>query len=262
MASLRGTGEPLLFLGGTGSDLRHPGAHASLLTRHFTVLAFDQRGMGQSDKPPGPYRMQDYATDAMAILDAVNWTSVHVVGYSFGGMVAQELAIRAPERVRTLTLIATTAGGAGGSSWPIHELLGLPDKEAARKSLEILDLDFSPAWQQQHPQDAEHKIRRRMQQMAACRNEPGARAGLLAQLGARARHDTYARLGQISAPTLVLAGIRDGQAPLAAQQRMAERIPHCRFETCPGGHAYLFESDALYQRIITTLNDPDWSRVP
>ncbi|HPQ97817.1 MAG TPA: alpha/beta hydrolase, partial [Thiolinea sp.] len=215
---------------------------------------------GQSAKPPGPYRMQDYATDAMNLLDAVGWPDAHVVGYSFGGMVAQELAIRTPERVRTLTLIASTAGGAGGASWPIHELLGLPDAVAARKSLEILNLDFNPVWQQQHPQEAEHKIRLRMQQMAAYRDEPGAGAGLLAQLDARARHDTYTRLGQITAPTLVLAGTRDGQAPLAAQQRMAAQIPRCRFETYPGGHAFLFETDTLYRRIITTLNAPGWSR--
>lgn len=138
-----GSGPSLLFLGGTGWDLRRTRAPLGPpLTDHFHVALFDQRGQGQSEKPPGPYTMLDYAEDAVGVLDALAWKRAHVVGYSFGGMVAQELAIRWPERVKRLVLAATTCGGAAGASYPIHEFLELSPDERARRGLEVADARF------------------------------------------------------------------------------------------------------------------------
>ena len=82
------------------------------------VVAHDQRGLGRSSIPAGPYTMAQYAADALGLLDAVGWSTCRVVGVSFGGMVAQELAVTAPERVERLALMCTSPGGAGGSSYP------------------------------------------------------------------------------------------------------------------------------------------------
>src|SRR5437588_756418 len=90
-----GTGAPLLFISGTGGDLRvKPSAMDGPLPKHFDMLAYDQRGLGQSAKPDVPYTMADYADDAAQLMDFCSWSSALVMGVSFGGMVAQEFALR------------------------------------------------------------------------------------------------------------------------------------------------------------------------
>ena len=85
----------LLFVGGTGGDLRiKPNIFDSALAQHFHLLAYDQRGLGQSDIPDGPYTMEQYADDASQLLTAVGWENAHVYGVSFGGMVAQHLVVQ------------------------------------------------------------------------------------------------------------------------------------------------------------------------
>jgi 3-oxoadipate enol-lactonase len=112
-----GSGCPVLLIGGVGGDLRdEPGVLERKLADRFELLSFDQRGTGQTDKPDSPYTMTDYARDAASLMDAVGWNSAHVVGVSFGGMVAQELALQFPRYVRSLVLACTASGGAGGSS--------------------------------------------------------------------------------------------------------------------------------------------------
>ena len=98
---LRGTGPRLLYISGTGGDLRRsPNAFDSPLTEHFEVLAYDQRGLGQTDKPDVAYTMADYAADTDGLLQALGWDECLVMGISFGGMVAQEFALRYPNRVQ------------------------------------------------------------------------------------------------------------------------------------------------------------------
>ena len=89
--------------------------------KEFDVVAHDQRGLGQTEIPPGPYEMADYAADAAALLDSLGWDSCRVVGTSFGGMVAQEFAVTWPERVERLGLVCTSPGG-DFASYPLHEL--------------------------------------------------------------------------------------------------------------------------------------------
>ncbi len=254
MTARAGSGPRLLYISGTGGDLRNPNAALNLpLVDHFDVLAFDQRGLGQTDKPAGPYTMAGYAQDAIAVMDAYGWQRAHIVGYSFGGMVAQELAIRHPGRIDKLVLGATSAGGAGGSSFPLHTLQDLPPRERARRAMEVSDLSFTPEWQQAHPEQAEQRLDARVAQVTRFADEPGRREGELAQLEARSHHDTYDRLDQIGAPTLVVAGSRDGQAPKAAGQALAARIANCRFEIHEGSHAMIQENPDVCRSIMTFL---------
>ncbi len=151
---IRGNGPRLLVISGTGGDLRRsPNAFDWPLPKHFEVLAYDQRGLGQTDRPDMPYTMADYAADADALLRAVGWDRCLAMGVSFGGMVGQEFAIRYPQRVERLVLACTSSGGAGGASYPLHELTDLSLQEWARK---VVELSYTPrcgSLQATHPQE-------------------------------------------------------------------------------------------------------------
>jgi len=249
-----GSGPRLFFISGSNGDLRKDNSPLlTPLTNNFELLSYDQRGMGQSDKPDLPYTMLDYASDAAAILDAMGWQNVDVVGYSFGGMVAQELAIGWPDKVNRLALLATTAGGAGGSSYPIQEFVELSPVESARRSLEVADLTFTAQWQKDNPDEANKKIALRMKSQSMFADEPNAASGQQRQLQARAKHDTYDRLPTIKQPTLVLAGNRDGQAPVKSQRAMASQIPNCQFKQVNGSHAMLWENNEAVKELITFI---------
>ena len=228
LTATKGQGLRFLFITGTAGDLRNENSPlTSPLAKHFEVLTYDQRGMGQSDKPDHPYTMRDYAEDAIAIMDAYGWEDVFLAGYSFGGMVAQEIAIGWPTRVKRLALLATAAGGEGGSSYPLETLFDLPDEERARRSLEVLDLRFTSEWQAENPEETKERIEATIASYKQYSHEPDAVMGARRQLEARAAHNTYDRLSQITCPTLVMAGTHDGQAPMAAQKAMAQAITNC-----------------------------------
>ena len=126
-----GDGPQVLFLNGSGATLVTAAPILERLRSHFRVLAFDARGLGRSGPIDTPYTMADLAADGLALLDHAGWATCRVAGISFGGMVAQELAVTAPDRVERLALLCTSAGGVGGSSYPLHELAALSAEERA-----------------------------------------------------------------------------------------------------------------------------------
>src|SRR5579863_498031 len=146
-----GRGAPLLFISGTGGDLRvKPNVFDGPLVKSFDVLAYDQRGLGRSGKPDVAYSMADYADDAAALMDHIGWPSAKVVGVSFGGMVAQELVLRHPAKVERLVLACTSPGGAGGASYPFHEIQHLKGEARARFLMPISDTRHDEAWAASH----------------------------------------------------------------------------------------------------------------
>lgn len=234
---IRGRGPRLLFISGTGADLRRPPTHFDrLLDAHFEVLRFDQRGMGQSGKPDLPYTMADYAADAAGLMDFVGWADARVLGYSFGGMVAQELALAQPARVSRLALLATTAGGEGGASYPLHTLSDLPLEEKARTLTELGDTRRDAAWQAAHPDLFQALMQDFFTAQALLALDPAAGRGAQLQLEARRQHDTWSRLPQLACPVAVFGGQHDGIASPEALERLAERIPGARLCLFQGGH--------------------------
>jgi 3-oxoadipate enol-lactonase len=249
-----GSGPPVLFISGTGGDLRtKPGPFDSPLARRCTLAAYDQRGLGQSGKPDGPYTMTDYADDAAGLLDVLGWASAGVIGVSFGGMVAQELAIRHPERVDRLVLACTSPGGALGASYPLHELEDVPDEVRHPRLLELADTRCDEAWQAEHPDEVAAVLAYRRQSEDLSRSDPEARAGALLQLQARAGHDTRDRLPTISCPTLVCGGRYDGIAPPANSEALASRIPGAELALFEGGHMFFIQDRAAWPTITEFL---------
>jgi len=147
-----GTGAPLLFISGSGADLRiKPNQMDGPLPKHFDVLSYDQRGLGQTSKPDEPYTMADYADDAARLMDFVCWKSAKVIGVSFGGMVAQEFVLRHPAKVERLVLACTSPGGKGGASYPFHTIEHMGREERARHMIAISDTRRDAAWRTANP---------------------------------------------------------------------------------------------------------------
>ena len=247
-----GSGPPLLFISGTGGDLRvQPNVFASPLAKAFDLLAYDQRGLGRTDKPDVPYSMAQYADDAAALLDHVGWDEALVIGVSFGGMVAQELVLRHPQRVRRLVLACTSPGGAGGASYPFHEIEHLKGEARARFLIPISDTRRDAAWAAANAAEYEKLVE--LSSADPFAGEPGRAEGAHRQLEARAKHDTWDRLGQIACPVLIAAGRYDGIALPATQKKMASRIPGAELTVYEGGHLFMLQDRAAYREIVAFL---------
>jgi pimeloyl-ACP methyl ester carboxylesterase len=249
-----GSGPKLLFCNGSGSTLAGSAPLISLFTSHFDVVAHDQRGLGRTSIPEGPYSMADYAADAAAVLDAVGWERCRVAGISFGGMVAQEFAVTWPARVERLALLCTSPGGDAGASYPLHELAELDAAERAAIGTRLLDTRFTPDWLAEHPGD--QAIVDMMAQRETGTKSADALRGEQEQLDARSRHDVTTRLGAITCPTLVASGRYDGIAPPANGEAIAARIPGAEFRTYEGGHAFIAQDPAALPDITSFLAAP------
>lgn len=247
-----GAGPRLLFIGGTGGDLRQkPNVFDGPLAKHFDLLAYDQRGLGRSSKPDRRYTMADYATDAAGLLDHVGWDACAVIGVSFGGMVAQELAIRHPKRVARLVLACTSSGGEGGASYPLHELETLAPRERAIRAIELGDRRCGADWRRDHPDALDRMLALYMaRQSMGGADEAEAARGAGLQLEARREHDTWERLHRISCPTLVCAGRHDDIAPPANAQALASRIRGSQIALFDGGHLFMIQDRTAMPAMI------------
>jgi 3-oxoadipate enol-lactonase len=235
-----GAGPPLLFISGTGGDLRvKPNVFDGPLPRSFDLVAYDQRGLGQSAKPDVPYSMADYADDAAALMARLGWDAAPVIGVSFGGMVAQELALRHPQRVSRLVLACTSPGGAGGSSFPFHDIEHLTGEARAKFLIPISDTRRTDEWAAAHPEAYAQLVELSARDPFA--DEPGRAMGAHRQLEARAGHDTWERLPQIRCPVMIAAGRYDGIALPETQERMAARIPGAKLQFFEGGHLFMIQ---------------------
>lgn len=244
-----GEGPPVLLIGGTGGDLRQaPGPFWWPGAERFSLLAYDHRDQGRSVSRSGEQpTMADFADDALALVDHLGWDRFSVVGISFGGMVAQVLALTTGARVERLVLAITCSGGDGSRSYPLHELYELAHDERPARLVELLDTRAAT-----QPQLAEAIAGfLTVDRSLAAREDPS--PGLLRQLEARRHHDTSARLHELRMPTLVVAGRFDGIAPITACERLAQAIPGARLEVFDGGHGVLLQDPAAWPSIADFL---------
>jgi pimeloyl-ACP methyl ester carboxylesterase len=235
----RGNGEPLLLITGFGIS---GAVFEPVLDRYaerFSCIVFDNRGSGRSQAPLRPTSMPELAADAVGLLDELGIASAHVYGVSMGGMIAQEVALRFPERVRGLVLGCTSPGGPRAVRPTVRELrvvaaaaAGAPRSPVDSTLAAVL---FSERFRRDEPERAHFLLEHFRRHLPAAQ-------GVAAQLLASVFHDTVSRLDQVQAPTLVLHGERDVMAPLGNARMLAERIPNAELAIVPGaGHAYALE---------------------
>ncbi len=252
-ADVEGSGPPLLFITGftISSDVFRP--ILPLYGRRFTCARFDNRGAGRSQSRPGLTSMPQLAADAAGVLDRLGIASAHVYGLSMGGMIAQELALRFPERVRALILGGTSPGGPLAVRPTLAELGALAGAMAGGVTKAgrpwLAGALFSEAFRREHPERVRELLR-------PFRDHRPPAHGVASHWWASVYHDTVSRLGRIQAPTLVMHGERDAMAPLANARLLAERIPDAELAIVPGaGHAYPLEQPEHSLRLLTEWLD-------
>ena len=234
-----GDGEPLLLIQGmSGHHLHWGDAFLAALQTLFDCVAIDHRSTGLSPRTEDPFTLADLAEDAVAVLDELGLETAHVLGISMGGMVAQELVLAHPGRVRSLVLGCTYAGGPGqqlASPETLQTLMeGMQsgDKERALRAAYTVNVSEAFA------ADEAHYAAFRQVSMV----RPVAVAVIMRQMQAIGGHDTSARLGEITAPTLVVHGTEDRMLPFANGEAIAAAIPGARLEALEGvGHMFWTE---------------------
>lgn len=249
--AIRGGGPRLLGIGATGWVLgQAPGFLDMPFLEQFELLAYDQRGFGQTVAPDRPSSMANYAEDANALLAALGWERCAVVGISFGGMVAQELALRYPQRVERLVLACTSSGGAGGASYPLHQIAGLPPAEYARRFLLLSDKRRREIIDTAAFQGMVEQMQARLMESL---HHPLRGAGARRQLAARAGHDTFSRLPQLRMPVHICGGRYDDIAVPANLEAMRQQIPGALLEFFEGGHTFYDQDPRAQQGILEFL---------
>jgi pimeloyl-ACP methyl ester carboxylesterase len=234
-----GYGEPLLLIQGmSGTHLSWGEAFKGALEAGFDVIAFDNRGIGLSAPVDGPFTIAEMAEDTAGLLDDLGLESAHVVGISMGGMIAQEMALAYAERLRSLTLGCTYCGGPGSQLMPEENLqklvAGMSSGDRDKAIRAGYEVNLSPAFREDEGHFAA------FHEMAT--TVPAAKATIELQAQAIFGHDTSARLGEISTPTLIVHGTEDGVLPFPNGDMIASLMPAARFEVLAGvGHMFWWE---------------------
>jgi 3-oxoadipate enol-lactonase len=243
---LQGEGpETVVLVNGLADDLETWADQLpTLLEGGYRVLRFDNRGIGRSDKPVGPYTTSMFAADTKALVDHLQITDFHLVGVSMGGMIAQEYALEHPGDLRSVTLACTYAAPGPFCSrmfslWA--EMANVMGPPAVMRDVTLWG--FTPEFFETRPDEAaefETAMRFIDQPIPA----------YLAQLHSIQTHDATERLASLAVPTLVLAGENDILIPVELSRRLHSLIPHAQWATTKGGHACLWEHPDPFNRTL------------
>jgi 3-oxoadipate enol-lactonase len=243
-----GSGPPLLLIMGLGYSHEMWHRTTPLVSKHFRTILVDNRGVGRSDVPPGPYPIATMAADAAAVLDAAGVESADVYGISMGGMIAQEFALQYPRRVRKLILGCTACGGpkAVRAEPEVNQVLMMRGNMTMDEGIEAAVPYIYDAETPRARIDEDLAIRR------VTYPKPEAYA---AQLQGILAWESYSRLGQIKAPTLVIHGETDRLVPVGNGRLIAESIAGSKLVTLPhASHIYMTDQpEASHKAVMDYL---------
>jgi len=236
--AIRGNGAPLVMIHGAQGDQTMFAGLAAACAAEFRVLTFDQRGSGLSEKPDIDYSIAMLADDAAALMEHVGFSPAHVIGVSMGGMIAQELALRHPGKVRSLVLGCTTPGGPGeirAEGNAMAAAYSTAPMTPEKRGSALAQAVYSKGYLARHPEIVTAMIEAR-------RNRPIDPVALAHRMKALSEHDTYDRLPNISCPTLVITGKDDALISWENSRILAERIADARLNILdPAGHCFWLE---------------------
>lgn len=245
-----GEGEPLVLIMGYGANSGAWRRQVPVYSQEYRVVAFDNRGTGRSDKPDIPYTAEMMAGDAAGLLEAIGIDAAHIYGISMGGGIAQEFAIRYPEKAISVILGCTMCGTAHGimpDAEAMTVLLNMGNRnqltpeEAARALLPFL---YSQEFIDNNRDIIEQSIERSLEYVTPPH-------GYARQTEAQMGFDAYDRLPQVKAPTLVIAGDADRIVPVENSRILASRIPNAELVILDNmGHGFFIEAEDETNRII------------
>lgn len=239
----QGTGEPLVLIAGLGYGLWQWHKVMPGLAQHFQVVAFDNRGAGQSGKPEGPYNAKMLADDTAGLIEALGISPAMVMGHSMGGFIAQELALSYPQHVETLVLASTNFGGPNhipitSEAMAILTTTSLPPQERVRQGVLVA---CAEGFAEQHPEVVEELIAYRMSipvPPAAYQSQMAIGMGLLTY-----EASFEPRLSGISMPTIVMSGGEDKTVPPGNVDLLAKAIPNaCTYILEGTSHLFMIEA--------------------
>ncbi len=250
-----GSGEPVIMIQGLGGPRVGWTFQKRAFSWHYRVVLFDNRGVGRSDKPVERYTIKTMADDAIGLMDHLGIESAHVMGTSMGGMIAQELAINYPERVRKLVLVCTTAGMEDDSLMRLkhQKMLGLGDG-TVEANLDNIDVKTMGRVMANITGLAFSKLSFRIFLVPVSKiyfRFSSIVEGILGQMKAVADYSTVDRLHLIKAPTLVIVGTGDRILPSESSDLLASRIPDARLVRIEGGsHSFFMEKRGEFNRVV------------
>jgi len=247
-----GSGTPLVLISGLGYPLWQWHKMVPYLTEHFQVITFDNRGVGQSDKPAGPYTAQMLAADTVGLLDAVDIDQAIVVGHSMGGFIVQAIALDYPERVSGLVLCSTNFGGPNHvpitpEAWAV---LSDTTSDPLTRFTNGLKVSTAPDWSEKNPEMVQEWVAWRV---ANPMDIAGYQAQIMIGLSLVSAEAAFENcLSSIDIPTLILFGEHDTVVPPANAELLAAKISNSQTVILPdAGHFFPIEvAEAASQAVI------------
>ncbi len=244
----RGSGPPLILIMGLGAEGAVWEEHVKAYEKHFTCYLIDNRGVGGSPKPMGPYSTQEMADDVARMMDRLEVGAAHVAGISMGGSIAQWLAIMHPGKVKSLVLVSSWAC----CNFYMKLVFGHFKKMRATSRLEdFLQLLQLWIWSADYAASHSGELAEACEAMRTL-EFPQPQQGFEGQCDACITHDALNRLGEISVPCLITVGDGDIFTPRACSELLNDRIAHSRLEVFEGGaHAHHWEELERFNRLTT-----------
>ena len=257
-----GSGDPLLLIMGLAADSAAWLFQIPDFAEHYRTVVFDNRGVGRSSKPPGPYTIHEMADDTAGLLDSIGVARAHVLGVSMGGMIAQELALRHPERVRSLVLACTYPEPDAEIEHQRQSSVsqfGGTITATGETRIDVAALDPLLFFQHLMPRVfnqsfIDRDLPKLMQLFSGTLQWGFSMEAILGQVAAAMGHRATDRLHQIGVPTLVITGDADLLIPPANSDILAKHIPEARLVKVPGGsHGFNFETPEIFNREVLTF---------